>query len=66
MQRSELQHYLNELLQVDRIRDYCPNGLQVEGRQTIRKIVTGVTRVGEQCATGATLWLAEARTVIER
>ncbi|PHR64158.1 MAG: Nif3-like dinuclear metal center hexameric protein [Idiomarina sp.] len=43
MQRSELQNYLSELLQIDRIRDYCPNGLQVEGRQHIRKIVTGVT-----------------------
>lgn len=43
MQRSELQNYLSELLQIDRIRDYCPNGLQIEGRQHIRKIVTGVT-----------------------
>ncbi len=25
------------------ISDYCPNGLQVEGRQQVRKIVGGVT-----------------------
>jgi len=34
---------LNEYLQVDRIKDYCPNGLQVEGKPEIKKIVTGVT-----------------------
>lgn len=43
MLRTELQQYLNELLQVDRIRDFCPNGLQVEGRQQITTVVTGVT-----------------------
>lgn len=43
MRRSELQDYLNELLDVERIRDYCPNGLQVEGRNEIQTIVTGVT-----------------------
>ncbi|CUA82553.1 Nif3-like dinuclear metal center hexameric protein [Pseudidiomarina woesei] len=43
MRRTELQQYLNELLQVERIRDYCPNGLQIEGRQQINTIVTGVT-----------------------
>ena len=43
MQRKELQEYLNQLLQVERIRDYCPNGLQVEGRDEITTIVTGVT-----------------------
>ena len=32
MQRAELQRYLEELLEVRRLRDYCPNGLQVEGR----------------------------------
>ena len=43
MQRVELEHYLNEYLEVVRFRDYCPNGLQVEGRAEIRRIVTGVT-----------------------
>ena len=43
MQREELNRYLDGLLEVSRFRDYCPNGLQVEGRSEIRRIVTGVT-----------------------
>lgn len=35
--------YTNALLSVDKFRDYCPNGLQVEGRPAVRKIVAGVT-----------------------
>ncbi len=33
----------NALLQPERFRDYAPNGLQVEGKPRIRKIVSGVT-----------------------
>ena len=33
----------NRLLQPENFQDYCPNGLQVEGRQTVRKLVSGVT-----------------------
>ena len=43
MQRAELETYLHETLEVGRFRDYCPNGLQVEGRAEVRSIVTGVT-----------------------
>lgn len=43
MQREELNRYLDGLLEVSRYRDYCPNGLQVEGRAEIRRIATGVT-----------------------
>ena len=43
MQRTELETYLNQYLDVSRFRDYCPNGLQVEGRAEVRTIVTGVT-----------------------
>jgi len=43
MQREELNRYLDGLLEVSRFRDYCPNGLQVEGRSDIRLIVSGVT-----------------------
>jgi dinuclear metal center YbgI/SA1388 family protein len=43
MQRAELENYLEQYLEVGRFRDYCPNGLQVEGRAEIRSIVTGVT-----------------------
>ncbi|MGH8618096.1 MAG: Nif3-like dinuclear metal center hexameric protein [Burkholderiales bacterium] len=40
---SELETYLAAYLDVARFRDYCPNGLQVEGRATVARIVTGVT-----------------------
>lgn len=41
--RTEIDQYLHELLDVPRFRDYGPNGLQVEGKPAIHKIVTGVT-----------------------
>lgn len=41
--REELLNYLNNLLQPYRYKDYCPNGLQVEGKSTILRIVSGVT-----------------------
>lgn len=40
---NELTHYTQQLMQVERFKDYCPNGLQVEGKTEIRKIVSGVT-----------------------
>jgi dinuclear metal center YbgI/SA1388 family protein len=40
---NELVSYTNELLQADRFNDYCPNGLQVEGRPDVSTIVSGVT-----------------------
>ncbi|ABC31975.1 uncharacterized conserved protein [Hahella chejuensis KCTC 2396] len=40
---STIMTLLNSWLQPDRIRDYCPNGLQVEGRKNVRKILCGVT-----------------------
>ncbi|MEN9502031.1 MAG: hypothetical protein RI964_1316 [Pseudomonadota bacterium] len=43
MNASELECYLNKLLNVGKFRDYAPNGLQVEGKSEIRRIVTGVT-----------------------
>ena len=43
MKRDELTRYLDELLETARFRDYCPNGLQVEGRAEVRRIVAGVT-----------------------
>ena len=43
MQRTELENYLNSYLDTAGFRDYCPNGLQVEGRSEIRTLVTGVT-----------------------
>jgi dinuclear metal center YbgI/SA1388 family protein len=43
MQRAELDAYLDQYLDVARFRDYCPNGLQVEGKDRVERIVTGVT-----------------------
>lgn len=41
--RRQILKHLNDLLQSQRIRDYCPNGLQVQGRDDIQYIITGVT-----------------------
>lgn len=40
---SELDDYTGRLLEVARFRDYCPNGLQVEGRREVRKMISGVS-----------------------
>ena len=41
--REELRTWLDVELDAARFRDYCPNGLQVEGRETVRRVVCGVT-----------------------
>jgi dinuclear metal center YbgI/SA1388 family protein len=41
--RDELQSHLQQLLGVDRFRDYGPNGLQIEGRAQVHCLVSGVT-----------------------
>lgn len=41
--RTEIVDHLDQLLDAGRFRDYGPNGLQVEGRDEIVKIVSGVT-----------------------
>lgn len=43
MKTLELESLLNDTLSPHLIKDYCPNGLQVEGKNDIQKIVTGVT-----------------------
>ena len=43
MQLTALQRTLDALLDVNRFKDYSPNGLQVEGRADVRKILCGVT-----------------------
>lgn len=40
---NELVSYINALLKIDDFNDYGPNGLQVEGRSSVKKIVTGVS-----------------------
>lgn len=41
--RTTLAAYLEDKLEVSRFKDYCPNGLQVEGKPRIQRLVTGVT-----------------------
>ena len=41
--RSEIDQYLSALLQTASFKDYGPNGLQIEGRDEVRKLVSGVT-----------------------
>ena len=43
MTRHQLQQILDTWLDTANFEDYCPNGLQVEGRDKVQKIVTGVT-----------------------
>ncbi len=38
-----LKHHLANLLCVNQFKDYCPNGLQIQGKQTIHTIITGVS-----------------------
>jgi dinuclear metal center YbgI/SA1388 family protein len=41
--RTDIDAHLNQLLAVERFKDYGPNGLQVEGRVPVQRLVTGVT-----------------------
>ncbi len=41
--RDELTNFLASELDITRFRDYCPNGLQVEGKDRVGLIVSGVT-----------------------
>ncbi|MCG9664475.1 Nif3-like dinuclear metal center hexameric protein [Vibrio mediterranei] len=43
MNNLQLEAVLNEKLSPQLIKDYCPNGLQVEGASEINKVVTGIT-----------------------
>jgi putative NIF3 family GTP cyclohydrolase 1 type 2 len=43
IERTKLLAAFDTLLQPERFKDYGPNGLQVEGSNEIKKIVSGVT-----------------------
>jgi dinuclear metal center YbgI/SA1388 family protein len=62
MRRDELRDYLDSLLNVERFRDYCPNGLQVEGGAELRRIVCGVT-ASQALIDEAVRWQADALLV---
>ena len=56
---NEIRDYIAALLETDRFRDYCPNGVQVEGRTEVRRIASGVT-ASQQLLEAATAWGADA------
>lgn len=41
--RTELLAYIHEMLEPGRFKDYCPNGLQVAGKDQIETVISGVT-----------------------
>lgn len=41
--RADLEQFFTDVLNPDAFSDYCPNGLQVQGKSEIRKLVSGVT-----------------------
>ncbi|MGP4123202.1 MAG: type 2 GTP cyclohydrolase I [Sodalis sp. (in: enterobacteria)] len=43
MRNTDLEQLINQKLNSSALEDYIPNGLQVEGRQEVKRIVTGVT-----------------------
>ncbi len=43
MNRKKLETYLSDFLDIQSYKDYCVNGLQVQGREEIKSIVTGVS-----------------------
>ncbi|MSQ19473.1 MAG: Nif3-like dinuclear metal center hexameric protein [Betaproteobacteria bacterium] len=57
--RDALAKYLDEYLSVTMFKDYCPNGLQVEGRARIGRLVTGVT-ASAALLDAAIAWQADA------
>ncbi len=59
MRLNELRDYIESELVVSRFRDYCPNGVQVEGRAEVQRIATGVT-ASQAVLEAATAWGADA------
>lgn len=47
MNLSELELFLKNLLKPEIFDDYCPNGLQIEGREVLKKIVFSVSATRE-------------------
>jgi len=56
---SDLQDYIGSLLEIGQFRDYCPNGVQVEGKSEVHRIATGVT-ASQRLIEAATEWGADA------
>lgn len=59
MKRDELVRTLDQWLDTSSFPDYCPNGLQVEGRDDIRRLLAGVT-ASQALLDRAVAWGADA------
>lgn len=59
MKLSDLCDYNASLLQTAQFKDYCPNGLQVEGREEVLRIATAVS-ASQQVLDEAIAWGADA------
>ncbi len=59
---AELSHYLDQAMNVASIKDYCPNGLQVEGKQQISRLAIAVT-ASLKAIEAACAWQADALLV---
>jgi dinuclear metal center YbgI/SA1388 family protein len=55
----ELRDYIGTLLETTEFHDYCPNGLQVAGREQVARIASGVT-ASQRLLEAATAWNADA------
>lgn len=55
MHRSELNRYFNDLLSPAAFKDYCPNGLQIEGAENIQKIAFAVSATRDSITQAAEL-----------
>ena len=52
MQRTELVNYLDEYLHIPAVKDYGPQGLQVEGREDVNRII-GMVDAQQPCLEAA-------------
>ena len=55
MYRTELENYFNNLLNPASFKDYCPNGLQLEGSEKIKKIAFAVSATHDSITQAADL-----------
>lgn len=56
---AELVETLDDTLEPGRFQDYCPNGLQVQGRDRVQRLMTGVTAC-QALLDAAVEWQADA------
>lgn len=60
--RAEIERYLGDALSVAQFKDYAPNGLQVEGKSVIQRMLVGVT-ASRALIEQAVEWQADALLV---